>query len=67
MAGLINMNVLTVDITDIDDVHKGDEVVIIGRQGDEEISVSSFGGMTNRLNYEVFVRIPDDLPRMVVE
>ncbi len=66
VAGLVNMNVLTVDITDIDNVHKGDEVVIIGRQGDEEISVSSFGGMINRLNYEVLVRIPDDLPRIVV-
>lgn len=67
VAGLVNMNVLTVDITDIDDVHKGDEVVIIGEQNGEEISVNSFGGMTNRLNYEVLVRIPDDLPRIVIE
>ncbi len=67
VAGLVNMNVLTVDITDIPDVYKGDEVVLIGSQGDEEMTVSSFGGMANRLNYEVLVRIPDDLPRFVVE
>lgn len=67
VAGLVNMNVLTIDVTDIPDVKKGDEVVIIGQQNGEEISVSSFGGMINTLNYEVLVRIPDDLPRIVVE
>lgn len=67
VAGLVNMNVLTVDITDIDDVQKSDEVVIIGEQNGEEITVNSFSGMTNSLNYEVLVRIPDDLPRKVVE
>ncbi|HLR76409.1 MAG TPA: alanine racemase [Balneolaceae bacterium] len=67
VAGLVNMNLLTVDITDIPDVHKGDEVVIIGRQDDEVMSVNSFSGMINTLNYEVLVRIPDDIPRRVVE
>lgn len=66
VAGLVNMNMLTVDVTDIDGVSKGDEVVIIGRQEGEEMSVASFSEMTNYLNYEVLVQIPSRLPRRIV-
>jgi alanine racemase len=66
VAGLVNMNLLTIDVTDIPDVKKGDEVVIIGHQGDQEMSVASFSEMTNNLNYEVLVQIPSHLPRRVV-
>ncbi|MBN2731263.1 MAG: alanine racemase [Balneolaceae bacterium] len=67
VAGLVNMNLLTVDVTDIPGVSKGDEVVIIGHQGDKEMSVASFSEMTNYLNYEVLVQIPSRLPRHIVE
>jgi alanine racemase len=67
VAGLVNMNLLTIDVTDIPNVEKGDEVVIIGHQGDEEMSVDSFSEMTNYLNYEVLVQIPSRLPRTVIE
>lgn len=66
VAGLVNMNMLTVDVTDIPGVGKGDEVVIIGHQGNEEMTVASFSEMTNFLNYEVLVRIPSSLPRTIV-
>lgn len=66
VAGLVNMNLLTVDVTDIPEVSKGDEVVIIGKQGDQEMTVSSFSNMRNNLNYEVLVQIPPSLPRHVV-
>lgn len=66
VAGLVNMNMLTIDVTDIPQTEKGDEVVIIGRQGDQEMTVASFSEMTNFLNYEVLVRIPNHLPRRVV-
>lgn len=66
VAGLVNMNLLTVDVTDIPDVKKGDEVVIIGKQGNQEMTVSSFSEMRNNLNYEVLVQIPAGLPRSIV-
>lgn len=66
VAGLVNMNLLTVDVTDIPDVKKGDEVVIIGKQGEQEMTVASFSNMQNNLNYEVLVQIPSGLPRHVV-
>ena len=66
VAGLVNMNLLTVDVTDIPEVSKGDEVVIIGKQGNHEMTVSSFSNMRNNLNYEVLVQIPSSLPRDIV-
>ncbi|MEL7833995.1 alanine racemase [Fodinibius sp. Rm-B-1B1-1] len=66
VAGLVNMNLLTVDVTDIPDVEIGDEVVIIGKQGEQQITVASFSEMRNNLNYEVLVQIPAGLPRSIV-
>lgn len=65
VAGLVNMNLITIDITDIPDVSKGDEVVIIGHQGEQEMTVASFSEMRNFMNYEVLVQIPSNLPRSV--
>lgn len=67
VAGLVSMNMLMADVTDIPGVQKGDEVVIIGRQQDQEITVASFSEFSKYLNYEVLVSIPSKLPRMVVE
>lgn len=63
VSGLVNMNMMTVDITDIEGAKKGDEVVMIGRQGKDEITVASFGEMTNNLNYEILTRLPASIPR----
>lgn len=65
VRGLVNMNMILVDVSDISGVRRGSEVVIIGRQGETEISIASFAEMTNYLNYEVLVRIPNELPRIV--
>jgi len=59
------MNMITLNVSHIEEVKKGDEVVMIGHQGDDAITVASFGEMTNNLNYEVLVRLPASIPRMV--
>jgi alanine racemase len=66
VVGMVNMNALVVDVTLIDGVEKGDEVVLIGKQGDLEISVSAFGEMSVQLNYELLTRLPADIPRNIV-
>lgn len=66
VVGQVNMNMITVDITNISRAQKGDTVVLIGRQGDDEITVASFGEMTNNLNYEVLTRLPYSIPREVL-
>jgi len=66
VVGVVNMNMLTVDITDNRLARIGDEVVLIGNQGDQEITVGAFGEMSHDLNYEVLVRLPAEIPRVVV-
>lgn len=63
VVGIVNMNMLLVDITEVPEVQIGDEVVLIGYQGDMEITVASFGELTNQLNYELLTRLPHHLPR----
>lgn len=67
VAGLVNMNMILVDVTEIPGATTGDEVVIIGRQGDREVTVSSFSEMSQYLNYEVLVQIPAHIPRISVD
>lgn len=67
VIGLVNMNMLLVDVTGADEVKKGDEVVLIGRQGDMEISVASFSELSNQLNYEMLTRLPNDIPRRMTD
>lgn len=66
VKGIVNMNMVSVDITENRGVERGDEVVIIGKQKKQQISVSSFGELTRFLNYEVLVRLPMDIPRRIV-
>jgi alanine racemase len=57
------MNMIVIDVTDIPDVKVDDEVVLIGKQGRVNISVSSFSDMNNSMNYELLTRLPKDIPR----
>jgi alanine racemase len=66
VIGLVNMSMLTVDVTDIDGVRAGDEVVVIGRQRKAQITVGAFSDLTGDLNYEVLVRLPSEIPRIIV-
>ncbi|WP_209331325.1 alanine racemase [Lunatimonas salinarum] len=63
VVGTVTMNAISVDITDLDNPQKGDEVVIIGRQKRNEITVASFGESTQQVNYELLTRLPQDIPR----
>src|SRR5690606_41891626 len=66
VIGIVNMNMLIIEIDDIPDVKKGDEVVLIGKQKNQSISVTAFGELSNQPNYELLTRLPKDLPRYIV-
>ena len=67
ICGIVNMNALCADISQIPDAKKGDEVILIGVQGENTISVSSFGEMSQQLNYELLTRLPQDIPRIIIK
>jgi len=66
VIGVVNMNMIIADISNVLDAHVGDEVVIIGKQGDKEIKVSAFSDFTNKLNYEVLTHLPSSIKRRII-
>jgi len=66
IRGRVCMNLIMVDITDIPGVRLEDEVVLLGRQGDEEVSADHLASHIGSINYEVVTRIAQDIPRIVV-
>ncbi len=65
VMGPVNMNMVQLDVGHLDDVQPGDEVVLIGSQGDAEIGVHSFAESQEVVNYELMARLSRDLPRIV--
>ncbi len=67
IRGRICMNLLMAEITDIGDVHAGDEVVLLGCDSDESISAEQIARWSATINYEVTTRINDRIPRIITE
>ena len=66
IIGTVNMNMLTIDVTNVEHVKKGDEVVLLGNQNDMSITVASFSDFSNQLNYELLTRISKTIPRKII-
>jgi len=67
ITGLINMNLFMVDITHIPKAAVGDEVVLLGKQKNNTIRVSSFTNYTQLINNEMLSRLPTAIPRKIVK
>ena len=67
VIGIVNMNAICIDVTDVPGAERGDEVVMIGEQDGQRISVSSFSEMSEQLNYEMLTRLPRDIPRVITD
>lgn len=61
-VGRVCMNMTMVDVTEVTGVHLEDEVVLLGRQGDAEISAEEIAAQLGTINYEVVSRINPLLP-----
>jgi alanine racemase len=66
LRGRVCMNMCMVDVTDVPGVALEDEVVLLGRQGDERISAEQIAGWCSTISYEVVARIHPTLRRVVV-
>ncbi|MEQ8713525.1 MAG: alanine racemase [Cyclobacteriaceae bacterium] len=66
VIGMVNMNNMAVDITEVPHVSKGDTVTLIGYDGELEVSVASFAELSDQLNYELLTRLPFSIPRKVI-
>lgn len=64
LVGGVAMDALTVDITDIPAAQLWDEAVIMGRQGQEEISVHEVARLKGSVSYDVLTAWRARLPRI---
>lgn len=65
IVGHVCMDQTMTDVTDIPGVRQGDEVVLIGRQGNDEITVDEVARRIGTVNYEVVSEILARVPRIV--
>lgn len=66
IAGTVTMDQIVVDVGDTP-VELGDEVVLLGRQGEEEISADEWAGRVNTISYEIICAIGPRVPRKYSE
>ena len=66
VRGRVCMNMSMVDVTDVPGVSLEDEVVLLGRQGDERISAEQLAEWCGTISYEIVSRIHPALARIVV-
>jgi len=66
VRGRVCMNLTMVDVTDVTGVELEDEVVLIGRQGEQRVTADQLAEWTGTISYEVVARIRAGIPRIVV-
>ena len=67
ILGRICMDQFMVDVTHIADVKHGDEVTLIGRDGDECIHIDELGDLSGRFSYEFACEISKRVPRIYIK
>ncbi|MGI9113455.1 MAG: alanine racemase [Chthoniobacterales bacterium] len=57
LLGRVTMDLMMIDVSDVPDVELGDEVVLMGRQDDEEISCAELAERAGTITWEITTRI----------
>ncbi len=64
IAGIVCMDLTMVDVSEVPGVKVGDEVVLLGRQGAEEITAAEMAGWIESIPYEILCGIGKRVPRV---
>lgn len=64
IVGRVCMDQMMIDITDIEGVKVADEVILIGKQGDNELSMEEVSAQAYSFNYELTCRFARRIPRV---
>ena len=67
IAGRVSMDLTLVDVTDIHDAAVGDDVVIIGDQGANQITAEGIAAQIGTISYEVTCGVSERVPRVYIE
>lgn len=65
--GTVCMDQIMCDVTDIPDVEIGDEVILLGAQGDESITADEMARWADTISYEILLSISERVPRVFLD
>ncbi len=66
LVGRVTMDLIVIDASGLDDVQIGDDVVLMGRDGSEEISCAELGERAGTISWEIITRIGARVRRVYV-
>jgi alanine racemase len=66
VVGRVCMDLTMIDVTDIAGVEADDEVVLWGKQAEEEITVDEVAAWQDSISYEVLTRVGKRIPRRAI-
>jgi len=66
IVGRVCMDNIVVDVDHLDQVEEGDEVVLIGRQGNATITADDLAILLQTINYEIVTQILPRVPRFYI-
>jgi alanine racemase len=64
LVGTVSMDMAMADVSHLPDVDVGDEVVVLGRQADDEITLDEFAESAGIIPHELLVRLGSRAPRV---
>ena len=64
VLGRVTMDQTIVDVTDVTEVRGSDEAVLVGRQGDAEITVGEFSSWADTIPWETLCSVTKRVPRI---
>ena len=67
IVGRVSMDMCTIDVTHIPDCAVGDEVVLLGKQGEEYISANDIAAKAKTISYEVLCALGKRAPRVFLQ
>jgi alanine racemase len=63
VIGRVCMDMIMVDVTDVGGVQEGEEVVLLGRQGDQAVLADEWAAHVGTITYEILCNISKRVPR----
>ena len=66
VIGRVCMNMMMVDVSDVPNPQKEDEVVLLGVDGRQKVTAEDLARSAQTISYEILTRINPSLPRVIV-
>jgi len=67
IVGKVCMDQCMIDVTDVNNVNVGDEVIIMGCAGGKSVSADALAGIIGTINYEIVCDVGKRVPRVYLK